>query len=127
MKASAERGKRVEAEGGLSQVVIAFILIPGTCLLFCLIFFLVQVKLYSKNVLEPHFLIVYHINWLGSILYMMIGELKLLLGRECTENAILRDCSSISFSLSLGCLFGILESHNLEGVYKCHFHVTEQS
>ena len=104
MKASAERGKRVEAEGGLSQVVIAFILIPGTCLLFCLIFFLLQVKLYSKNVLEPRFLVVYHINWLGSILYMMIGELKLLLGRECTENATLRDCSSISFSLSLGCL-----------------------
>lgn len=86
-----------------------------------------QVKLYSKNALEPHFLIVYHINWLGSVFYMMIGELKLLLGREGTENAILYDCSSISFSLSLGCLFGILESYNLEGLYKCHFHVNEQS
>ncbi|XP_025151986.2 transmembrane protein 202 isoform X1 [Bubalus bubalis] len=55
-----------------------FCFISGTCLLFCLIFFLVQVKLYSKNVLEPHFLIVYHINWLGSILYMMIGFLSVL-------------------------------------------------
>ncbi|DAA25833.1 TPA: transmembrane protein 202-like [Bos taurus] len=51
---------------------------PCTCLLFCLIFFLLQVKLYSKNVLEPRFLIVYHINWLGSILYMMIGFLSVL-------------------------------------------------
>uniref|UniRef100_A0AC11DPP8 Uncharacterized protein n=1 Tax=Ovis aries TaxID=9940 RepID=A0AC11DPP8_SHEEP len=51
---------------------------PCACLLSCLIFFLVQVKLYSKNVLEPHFLIVYHVNWWGSIFYMVLGFLSVL-------------------------------------------------
>uniref|UniRef100_A0AC11CXG2 Uncharacterized protein n=1 Tax=Ovis aries TaxID=9940 RepID=A0AC11CXG2_SHEEP len=55
-----------------------FCFISGACLLSCLIFFLVQVKLYSKNVLEPHFLIVYHVNWWGSIFYMVLGFLSVL-------------------------------------------------
>ncbi|KAB0343569.1 hypothetical protein FD754_020495 [Muntiacus muntjak] len=58
--------------------ISAFILILGTCLLFCLIFFLMQVKLYSKNALEARFLIVSRISWLGSVFYMMIGFLSVL-------------------------------------------------
>ena len=95
---SAKTWKRVEAERGLSWVVIAFILIPGTCLCFCLILFLMQVKLYSRKVSELRFLLVYCISWWGSIFYMIVGELKLLLCSEGTEKAILDDWT---FSLSL--------------------------
>ncbi|CAK7301422.1 Transmembrane protein 202 [Vulpes lagopus] len=53
-----------------------FSFISGTCLFLCLILFLMQVKLYSKNVLEPHFLLVYRLNWWGSIFYMIAGFLS---------------------------------------------------
>ncbi|XP_078304982.1 uncharacterized protein LOC132677088 isoform X1 [Panthera onca] len=49
---------------------------PCTCLLLCLILFLMQVKLYSRNVLEPHFLLAYRLNWWGSIFYMTVGFLS---------------------------------------------------
>ncbi|XP_025874174.1 transmembrane protein 202 isoform X5 [Vulpes vulpes] len=49
---------------------------PCTCLFLCLILFLMQVKLYSKNILEPHFLLVYRLNWWGSIFYMIAGFLS---------------------------------------------------
>ncbi|XP_072665620.1 transmembrane protein 202-like isoform X3 [Canis lupus baileyi] len=49
---------------------------PCTCLFLCLILFLMQVKLYSKNILEPHFLLVYHLNWWGSVFYMIAGFLS---------------------------------------------------
>lgn len=67
----------------------AFILIPGTCLLLDLIWFLMQVKLYSENVLEPHFLLVCHLHWWGSIFYVIVGELMLLLNSDGREKAIL--------------------------------------
>ncbi|XP_023110852.2 transmembrane protein 202 isoform X2 [Felis catus] len=53
-----------------------FSFISGTCLLLCLILYLMQVKLYSRNVLEPHFLLAYHLNWWGSIFYMTVGFLS---------------------------------------------------
>ncbi|XP_072665618.1 transmembrane protein 202-like isoform X1 [Canis lupus baileyi] len=53
-----------------------FSFISGTCLFLCLILFLMQVKLYSKNILEPHFLLVYHLNWWGSVFYMIAGFLS---------------------------------------------------
>ncbi|KAF3830673.1 hypothetical protein GH733_004492 [Mirounga leonina] len=53
-----------------------FSFISGTCLLLCLILFLMQVKLYSRNVLEPHFLLVYRLNWWSSIFYMIAGFLS---------------------------------------------------
>ncbi|KAJ8790312.1 hypothetical protein J1605_021389 [Eschrichtius robustus] len=49
-----------------------FCFISGTCLCFCLILFLMQVKLYSRKVSEPRFLLVYCINWWGSIFYMIV-------------------------------------------------------
>ncbi|XP_044085776.1 transmembrane protein 202-like [Neovison vison] len=53
-----------------------FSFISGTCLLLCLILFLMQVKLYSRNVLKPHFLLVYRLNWWSSIFYMIAGFLS---------------------------------------------------
>ncbi|XP_026923516.2 transmembrane protein 202-like isoform X2 [Acinonyx jubatus] len=53
-----------------------FSFISGTCLLLCLILYLMQVKLYSRNVLEPHFLLAYRLNWWGSIFYMTVGFLS---------------------------------------------------
>uniref|UniRef100_A0A9L0T7V8 Transmembrane protein 202 n=1 Tax=Equus caballus TaxID=9796 RepID=A0A9L0T7V8_HORSE len=49
---------------------------PCTCLLLCLILFLMQVKLYSANVLEPRFLLVYRLNWWGCIIYLLVGLLS---------------------------------------------------
>ncbi|TKC47066.1 hypothetical protein EI555_016049, partial [Monodon monoceros] len=53
-----------------------FCFISGTCLCFCLILFLMQVKLYSRKVSEPRFLLVYGINWWGSIFYVIVGFLS---------------------------------------------------
>nr|XP_014705199.2 transmembrane protein 202-like isoform X1 [Equus asinus] len=53
-----------------------FCFISGTCLLLCLILFLMQVKLYSANVLEPRFLLVYRLNWWGCIIYLLVGLLS---------------------------------------------------
>ncbi|XP_076979985.1 transmembrane protein 202-like isoform X2 [Tamandua tetradactyla] len=50
-----------------------FCFISGTSLLLCLILFLMQVKLYSKNVLEPRFLLAYRLNWWNAIFYMIAG------------------------------------------------------
>nr|XP_025874107.1 transmembrane protein 202 isoform X4 [Vulpes vulpes] len=58
----------------LKVSILSFI--SGTCLFLCLILFLMQVKLYSKNILEPHFLLVYRLNWWGSIFYMIAGFLS---------------------------------------------------
>ncbi|XP_077602220.1 transmembrane protein 202-like isoform X3 [Crocuta crocuta] len=49
---------------------------PCTCLLLCLILFLMQVKLYSRNVLESHFLLAYRLSWWGSVFYMIAGFLS---------------------------------------------------
>ncbi|XP_077602204.1 transmembrane protein 202-like isoform X1 [Crocuta crocuta] len=53
-----------------------FSFISGTCLLLCLILFLMQVKLYSRNVLESHFLLAYRLSWWGSVFYMIAGFLS---------------------------------------------------
>ncbi|XP_058144438.1 transmembrane protein 202 [Dasypus novemcinctus] len=50
-----------------------FCFISGTCLLLCLLLFLMQVKSYSRNVMEPRFLLAYRLNWWGSIFYMIAG------------------------------------------------------
>ncbi|XP_019297094.2 transmembrane protein 202-like isoform X1 [Panthera pardus] len=65
-------GDKTHIDLGMS--ILSFI--SSTCLLLCLILFLMQVKLYSRNVLEPHFLLAYSLNWWGSIFYMTVGFLS---------------------------------------------------
>nr|XP_040131399.1 transmembrane protein 202-like [Ictidomys tridecemlineatus] len=65
--------KRPEQKTYIDLGVSIFCFISGTCLLLCLILFLMQVELYSRNVLEPHFLFVYRFNWWGIVFYIVAG------------------------------------------------------
>ncbi|XP_054544600.1 transmembrane protein 202-like isoform X2 [Talpa occidentalis] len=67
-----ETGDKIYIDLGIS--ISSFI--SGICLLLCLVLFLIQVKLYSRNILEFQFLLVYYLNWCGSVFYMTVGFLS---------------------------------------------------
>jgi hypothetical protein len=72
-KGEGRRGVGWQGGRRLWWALIVSILIPGACLLLCLILFLMQVKLYSKD-LEPQLLFVFHIHWWLSVCYLIAGE-----------------------------------------------------
>lgn len=56
--------------------------------------------------MEPHFLLVFHLNWWGSIFYVIIGELMLLLNSDAEKRQFYRagPFLSLVFFLLVVCL-----------------------